>query len=375
MAFRRFESAPRLLGVSILLAFGVGFSLQAQAEEVLGASSVVNVTVMGELSQGDPDSTHLRVTKLLSFLEQEVTAHIPADIVKLVRAHPTTVFFREDIQTDEIFKPSDSDPNRLEIYLRPSLLMSEDLFPLVAHTYFHALHYAIHPGEDAWIREGMAQLFEDKVLGRLNASHVVASMQNPSTPLVGAYSNYDGHQYELIMNPSQYGHDLMYFYYLDRECGMGADDLFWAIARGKEGVSGAETVRAALAKQLRENPELAAKEQCSSFEASVREFEKARFVNRSSLFGADRTHYFLISISSALPVAEPRDTISVKEIRALQSYQPVPLSFDAKVPALAASADSEALEHFWIEKSYPYSVLSIQPAHPDASWIQVIFKP
>ena len=366
MAFRSFECAPRLLGVSILLAFGVGFSLQAQAEEVLGASSVVNVTVMGELSQGDPDSTHLRVTKLLSFLEQEVTAHIPADIVKLVRAHPTTVYFREDIQTDEIFKPNDSDPTHLEIYLRPSILVSEDLFPLVAHTYFHALHYAIHPGEDAWIREGMAQLFEDKVLGRLNASHVVASMQNPSTPLMGAYSNYDGHKYELIMNPAQYGHDLMYFYYLDRECGMGADDLFWAIARGKEGLTGAETIRSALSKQLRENPELAAKEQCSSFEGSVREFEKARFVNRSSLFGADRTHYFLISISSALSVAEPRETISVKEVRALQSYQPVPLSFDAKVPALAASADSEALEHFWIEKSYPYSVQSTQPANPDA---------
>lgn len=190
------------------------------------------------------------------------------------------------------------DENTYHVFFNPFEEMSEQ-FRILAHEYFHAIHFILNPFEEDWVKEGMAQVFEMKVTGKPFREHLEGGLNDLTSELI---TEYDHSHY----SPQLYGHHFLYFYYLEKNC--GSMDLFWKIAKSNypppmdfnlgpipvpsaslQKLSGKENIDL----QLRSLPQL--RPHCRNFENATKSFEIGRVLNRDVWDINDEKQYFIYS--------------------------------------------------------------------------------
>lgn len=272
--------------LSLTSAITLCFCLQAWSSEVLFSSTSIEVRweSPGRFSSEDLVRHRDRALEIADFYEKQVLPSVPATLWNGRKPPFVSVQFRSDLPTDGgLFVPSRF-PLTLQIH--SSLILSSDSERTLAHEYFHAIHWIFHSDEPAWLKEGLAQLFETRVFarGKFNTNHLAAGFSTPSTSLVNdIHVNAISH--------AHYGHLLMYFWYLYERC--GGEDLFWKLAAARSETYGILTIESAL-RELGSS-----KKGCGSFSESVAEFELARALNVKTLGGEDPERWFLLYSSLA----------------------------------------------------------------------------
>lgn len=272
--------------VPLISAVTLFFCLQARSSDVLFSSTSIELRweSPGRLSSEDLVRYRGRALEIAKFYEKQVLPSVPATLWNGRTPPFVSVLFRSDLPTDGgLFLPSQS-PLTLQIH--SSLILSSDSERTLAHEYFHAIHWIFHSDEPAWLKEGLAQLFETRVFarGKFNTNHLAAGFSSPSTSLVG-----DIHVNAI--SPAHYGHLLMYFWYLYERC--GGEDLFWKLTAPRSETYGMLTIESAL-RELGNT-----KKGCGGFSESVSEFELARALNVKNLTGEDSERWFLLYSSLA----------------------------------------------------------------------------
>ncbi|MEK6707083.1 MAG: hypothetical protein AABZ06_15000 [Bdellovibrionota bacterium] len=280
-----------------------------------------------------------------------------------------TVEITDQCPNDGHFFDPDDLSGLIKICIQPKMLDTADLLRLLMHEYFHVIHYILHPNEEPWLREGLAQWFEFKAIGRFNSTNVGEAFLKPTTPLKGSYERFK-------INNAQYGHDFLYIYYLWSQC--GGDQLIWSIIQGEDGIFGEQNItnalKAATTKQQTKLQSKAALDQCSDFASSARAFEIAKILNHTVPDSANPKKFFLTS--TTLPKAEPRTEISTEELSKLPRLAPVVLQLDSVIPTISLESGTKNSSGiiFWVHTIYPYEVLETKPPSPNPSWIQIFFK-
>jgi hypothetical protein len=269
------------------------------------------------------------------------------------------------------FAPELGTPDSSVVLLRTCLLprsLGEDALRLqlrrtVAHEAFHAYQYRVHPDEERWIREGLAQVFEFFATRTWNERHVLAGLSSLETSLVAM----DGGA--PLVSPQQYGHQLLFFRFLLSRC--GGWELFWDLVNPGRGVYGRDTIAHGLERHgSRSDPA------CRSFEAAVSLFELARAHNRRDERFADaRARQTLLLDSTVRPEVSP---LNAEEIaaRALGPWTPLLLPGNLGVENLLASG---GYARYWLQQESPYAAVSslpagVRPGQNDGGWLQLLLR-
>lgn len=149
------------------------------------------------------------------------------------------------------------------IHINSQFIFQSSELQLWVHEFFHWIINSVKDGEEDWVQEGLAQVFEWKVLERLNGLHVLAFLQDPNFPF---FKKYDLNSF----SQAQYGQHMMYFYYLYENCGQ--DQLFWNLVRIPQ--KGTLLVDRALSSISRSS------EVCGNFKSSLTGFALAKVHNQ-----------------------------------------------------------------------------------------------
>lgn len=291
-----------------------------------------------------------RAQQLAQVFQTRVVPAIPTEIWQdVLRAPRVTMRLRADLPMDGLFNPppASTDVSRgLEVLMRTSLLINGDSETILAHEVFPAIHYVLHRDEPAWLREGMAQVFEWRAMSvkghteRFNTRNLTAAFRDIQTPLEG----------EFVVgraNPAQYGHDLLYFYYLYQQC--GGDALFWRIARSAPGNFGRATIDAALS--MNTSP------QCRSFVDSATSFEVARVHNEIRYDVKENTKQYTLRPPSALTKATALERWD-PSADVLRAFDPRLVQVSALTPAVLSGVGKQ-FRVFLLQSKMPYAVLEL----------------
>jgi hypothetical protein len=320
----------------------------------------------------------MQASSLKQFYMEKVWTAFPSDLQNLLLPYRLTLFLTSYCPSDGLFmdpevmsglSDSDSPGPGLWLCMKPDLFWGPDAYTLLAHEVFHAVHFLVHPNEEAWIREGLAQWFEYRVTRNFNGSNVRAALEHPETSLIAPYIPGK-------TSRNQYGHNLLYIYYLWSHC--GGEPLIWDIARAHVeidastpmyGVMNVDRLLKRRKAMLEDLPS-----ECDSFENSAISFEIARIHNKTSHDGSknNNPHYLL---ATALQVVEPRKELP-KEVDGIEFYHvgaftPILLSGEAKTTSLSF----EKFHIVWLEKYFPYAVKMSRPEHFIATrWDVLLIK-
>lgn len=333
-----------LLKLAIFSAAACLHASSVTASDLLAQSSVPFIEFRSELPSATNDtSLKMRAAQLLRFLSRDAYSKLPVEVQERLSNRKFIVTVVKSNTADGLFvDTSHTGSSDLHIEMNYSRLLNENAFQILAHEFFHAVHHVINPGQKAWIREGLAQLFEFRTLRYFNGVNVEAALKDLSIPLEAEYS------IDKII-PAQYGHNLLYFYYLWKNC--GGDNLLWQIAS-----NGLESAFSQ-----------GAKEQCASFESSVVHFEIARAHNRRRFDVKDNSMIHYLLSTTAKPVSEI-SALTEEEIKAMPRYSAVVLAPGAEV---TSSPDRKL---FWLQKDFPYAVSEKMPENSGKSWRVLLIK-
>lgn len=274
------------------------FCLQGQASEVLYTSTDIELTweATGRVSSDDLARQQKRARELAEFYRRQILPSIPGALWDGRKAPFVTVLFRSDLPSDgglfvppvvgaqspgkKTRQPAET-PSRVTLQINSALILSGDSERTLAHEYFHAIHWILHPDEQPWLQEGLALLFETRIYahGKFNTNHLAAGFSSPSTALTGDIRAAE-------VSPAHYGHLLMYFWYLYQRC--GGEDLFWKLTSPEKDARGVVTIENALRTLGSKKPG------CRGFSESVNEFEIARSLNVKTIEGTDPERWFLL---------------------------------------------------------------------------------
>lgn len=248
-----------------------------------------------------------------------------------------------DESRDGLFIPTGPKAEQV-ININYRRLSSPSITSLLAHEIFHAIHFEINPDEEDWTREGLAQVFEYIITNKLNGMNIYESTKWPFTSLTKPYNLSD-------TSRAQYGHDLLYFYYLYTHC--GAEKIFWNLTKGNGHDSGAQLIDATLKLQHISAPE------CQSFKSSIRFFEIAKQHNHTSYeAGVENQSFYLIN--SNLDIFQP----SFDNKAALKNLEEAPLFTSFKISLIQFLENKNKLDGFeayYTQKKFPYLVLNVMP--------------
>ncbi len=342
---------------------GSASEFRRPSSETVELASFENVRIVAKQppAHGEISLFHTRAEKLAEWIRKSVFTKVPVEQRQILEGRKFVIAIDSELPTDGLFEdPGElTDTDEIQVSVHRSHFMGPNADQLMAHELFHAFHFLLHPGDEPWLREGLAQLFEFRTLGRLNGKNVRLSFEKPSTPLQGDYSPAN-------RRPETYGHALLYFYYLWRNC--GGDELMWKITTAP--VNGTQAVDYGLSHvhqtQIVPLP-------CANFSQSASFFEVARFRNRSISALAYPDAYLLMSTTyAAQPVTTP--LTSTAYLTGLAPFQPFFARGGARVPAAWVPAENGWLT-YWIETSFPYAV-SPGPTQPvtGTEWDQIVFK-
>lgn len=299
-----------------------------------------------------------RAKKALELFETKIVPKLPSESLDAFQDKKIEIYIsNSEGATDGLFVPTWTG-FRLEI--NRGQLSSNGLLSLLAHEFFHAVHYYLNPGEETWVREGLAQVFEYIVSGELNGGNFRAILEKPYSSVV--QSSFDINQ----VAKEKYGHTMLYFYYLYQHC--GTDDLFWKVTKGipDKVYRGAKLIDEIL-KSLK-----LSKEECSSFDESLRSFEISRFHNKVDYSeGTGNDRYFLFS-TKALGVSSV--DYSNSEIQQIFKELPLTIPLRLTIPQyMENNFHCKKCDFYFIEKKFPFRVFNTKPSMPGFYEI-LIFK-
>jgi hypothetical protein len=297
---------------------------------------ILTIPSAGEMTTNDYQA---RAQTLLNFVETKLYKSVPANILSKINAKKLRIEFTSKIKKGGLFNPVSTHPDELLLQVRENLFADESVFRLIAHEWFHAVHYVLHPDEPSWVREGMAQVFETIALGGYNGPNLISALENSTTPLEFSFDIER-------TDREAYGHVFTYFYFLYKNC--GADATFWKIAQSESGKFGKESINFALSNQTRK--------ECENFETSVLHAELARFHNRKTQGKTTQTDLYWLTTEFQRPAKTVDhgifDQVVVDE---LPAHQPLLLNKSYKA-VLKSFLKNKNLAIYTLSKSYPYLV-------------------
>lgn len=344
------------LGV-LLPCLWVGLHPRQQTAVISQQRSPQGLRVIWSGLQFQPNSSFQpRIQWIESRMQKEMLPLLPERILQAIQGATIQVTVTRDCPRDGAFIDPEKATRNLSVCIRSSILDSDKVFALVAHEVFHAIHFLIHPDEPTWIREGLALWMEWRASGAFNPAFFSAGIYDISTPLMGIYDfNHP--------NPGQYGHDLLYFYYLWSQC--GGDELLWTIAEGLPSLTGSENIDRIL-HSLSAHTKL---KQCSSFIESALNFEVARIHSKRVGPESDARYY----LTSGSPLLKPksRDHWDQVEWKTWPVLSPYLIEGAVKIPTTEIG---HSVREFWLGQSYPFEVLEQQPADKLVSFHRILIK-
>ena len=265
----------------ILQAMLLGFALLPALTWADLVNFSIDKAIYQNLDSNQQQAIAVRVGELNNFFKNDVYPRIPAPILEKLKDVQVTINFSDKGNRDGLFVPGSED-HKHKIIVQLIQINSNGIKSLLAHEFFHAIHFEINPDEATWVREGMAQTFEYIVTNELNGLNLQAAIANPYTPLIGTYNIDD-------VNAAQYGHNMLYFYYLYRHC--GGDNFFWSLASGEDDLKGAYLIDALLVSQASKTT---THSECKNFLSSAISFEVAKMHNQTQFTkDIDGDKYFL----------------------------------------------------------------------------------
>lgn len=302
-----------------------------------------------DLYQKLSDSQKLNISQKIqqmdSFVSKSIIKNIPKDIYEKLADLKIKVSLNNNPGRDGLFTPGEQGEHTISIQL--TQINNNGINALLAHEIYHAIHFHLNPDELPWVREGMAQLFEFISTGELNGKNLSAAIKNPLTPLLGEYSIESN-------DPAQYGHDMLYFFYLYNHC--GKDKIFWKIteARNLQGQKGSFLIDEVL-KDLH-----ASANECEDFSSSAISFEVAKLHNETQFLNIlEKNKYVIapmeISPTFTLPKTEKELEIVIQSMPVLSSYK-IPLVDFKKLKGTCTNC-----EIFYALKDFPYTVNAKEP--------------
>jgi hypothetical protein len=298
-----------------------------------------------QFNDSQRNKLNLKIQELDSFVTQKIIEKIPKDISDKLTDLKIKVSFSNLPGRDGLFTPDISGEQTITLQL--TQLSSNGINALLAHEIYHAIHFHLNPNELPWVREGMAQLFEFLATNELNGKNLSAAIKNPMTPLLGEYSIEE-------KNPAQYGHNMLYFYYLYNHC--GKDKLFWSIteAKNQNGQKGSFLIDGIL-KEIN----ISAAE-CEDFSSSAITFEVAKLHNQIQFLNLKEKNKFSvapmeIAPSFITPKSENELANYIKGMPVISSYK-IALADFKKLKGSCSNC-----EIFYASKDFPYTVSESEP--------------
>ncbi len=258
-------------------------SLQANSSELISFS--IDKTTYESLSSSQKENIYTKIAELNEFFNQEVYPQIPDYIINKIMGLKLNINFNDKSEHNGLFIPDEINRNH-KILIQLIQLNSNGLKALLAHEFFHAVHFELNPNESPWIREGLAQVFEFMVTNELNGGNLRSAISNPLTPLIGTY-------HLETPNAAQYGHNMLYFYYLYKHCGEAS--VFWDITLGQNGLKDTDLLNAVLKKQQSN------KSQCRNFASSAVNFEIAKIHNQIQFAQEENQEEFFLAPTNLTP--------------------------------------------------------------------------
>jgi hypothetical protein len=203
----------------------------------------------------------------------------------------------------------------LSIWIDHQFLGTPNFKELLIHEFFHAIHYVINPNEKKWIREGLAEVFTYFITHKLNSFNLAAVLGNPAVNIKGEF-------HSEVLDRSSYGHSMLYFYYLQREC--GGRDFFWGLANvKKKRINGDQGLNAVLKNSN------SSKVQCRSLKDSLFSFELALRYNTINYQDSSNAKRFYLRSHNSPAYYFPKSMGELNtKLSQLQKYGSVRIKFD-----------------------------------------------
>lgn len=321
----------------------VNFSIEKNLNDNLDSTQKENIST--------------RVSELSAFFKNDVIPHIPVAIFNKIQNLTVIIHLSDKSGRDGLFIP-DVENHQHKIIVQLNQINSNGFKALLAHEFFHAVHFEINPNEAPWVREGLAQLFEYIVTDELNGLNLMAAINNPSTPLIG---NYDIEN----VNAAQYGHNMLYFYYLYKHC--GGDQFFWNTAGGVDNLKGAYLIDSILDTQNSQKAE------CKNFLNSAISFEVAKVHNQVQfLNNVDGERFFLAptNLSPKKIVLNSQEELATA-INKMPIYSSLRFDLDSWT---RRSGVCQSCSVFYTKRTFPYDVSELMPAEQLKSYDVVLVK-
>lgn len=325
-------------------------SLQnASAAQSNMVSFGVDKNVYAKMSEDQKNKLIQKIQELNEFIESNIKTKIPSDILNLTD-FKIKISFTDKAGRDGLFVPKEEGEHEHKITLQLVQVYSSGIKALLAHEIFHAIHFEINPNEAAWVREGMAQVFEYMTTGELNGRNLSAAVSNPLTPLLGTYDVDNS-------DPAQYGHNQLYFYYLYSHC--GKENLFWKLAAGKNenGEKGSFLIDTILAEMK------STKLECKDFAESAIAFEVAKVNNKYQYDNDDAKEMYFLYPSSITPALTK--TNSAEELKIAIANLPVLSSFRMPLKKFnEQNGECKNCAIYFAENDFPYNISESIPKTP-----------
>lgn len=300
-----------------------------------------------------------KANEIFAFFEEKITPIVPSHLQNKISKRWVKIEFQKDLEKGALFIDHADETQPLLLRVRSTLVNDPSFYRLLSHEWFHALHFVVHKDEPAWLREGLAQVFEHLVLGGYNGPNLIEALEYSTTRL--------DHEFKIDqVNREAYGHVFIYFYYLYQKCGKQA--IFWKLVESTVGKFADQSIDGALS-QMVDNPDY-----CADFNQSVIHAELARFHNRKIKNSGISTEEYLIvpelsrNMKSVLNAQELPTVLPQ-----LPKWQPkfIPASVFKVAQKYLQPADAWAI--YTLGQSTPYAVKVGADLNVSASPADLIF--
>lgn len=219
------------------------------------------------LYQSNPSRLQTAANQLADHLNHIHQTYFPETVESV------TIVFDSTAGVDALFYPAGTYSGALqsEIPTGPIIafnvrnITNQNLWRLVGHEYFHAIHHQTAPDEESWVKEGLAQKFEKDVYNGTTHSHVRAALSESMHPLEEAFNVSEP-------SPERYGNTFLFFHYMEESC--GTENVWRLFLETPAGNSGRATIQSVLDRIGSTNPT------CQTSRALMTQFVLAKLINQ-----------------------------------------------------------------------------------------------
>ena len=297
--------------------------------------------------------SRLRLERKLSNLFQEsfyqLDSFLPLSVKKKLKTQKLVIEVRPSDKKHGLFVGKTESST---IYLTIHSLLRNDGKSLLFHEFFHFIHHLYRPQEKAWLKEGMATLFEYYLTNHAHWKSLKAFSEDSHRPLVVDYD-------PLHPNLIDYGQSFLFLYYLQEKC--GGVSVLWSLTQSTEESTGVEIID----NLMKKHPT------CQGFYPIHRDFLIARAHNKPFLQQHLIFRYQLFPTTSPLtPVYSLNGETLGEELKTLLPGTELLIdSLDMqKIQGLPSH-----IEILFLEKHFPYQVLEHPPQFLEDFYILFLY--